>query len=85
MVCLNLPLAIHYKSENVYLARLIPGPLEPFLHHINAYLVPLVNDLEECWIPGIYLEQTALQIFGALVCCALIPLICDILAARKVA
>ena len=36
--CLNLPLEIRYKSENMYLAGVIPGPKEPRLTELNHYM-----------------------------------------------
>lgn len=39
--CLNLPLDIHYKPENMYLASVIPGPKEPRLTELNHYLKPV--------------------------------------------
>ncbi|KDQ60541.1 hypothetical protein JAAARDRAFT_85026, partial [Jaapia argillacea MUCL 33604] len=38
LTCLDLPPSVRYKSENIYLARVIPGPNEPSLDQINHYL-----------------------------------------------
>ncbi|KAI0067506.1 hypothetical protein BV25DRAFT_1867919 [Artomyces pyxidatus] len=48
-------------------------------------LKPLVDDLLRLWKPGVYLSQTASYPLGRLVRCALIPLVCDLPALRKVA
>ena len=44
LVCLNLPLNIHYKSEHMCLVGIIPGPHEPLLTTLNHYLTPLVHN-----------------------------------------
>ncbi|KAF9228564.1 hypothetical protein BS17DRAFT_658857, partial [Gyrodon lividus] len=38
MACLNLPLDIRYKPENLYLAGIIPGPSQPSLKNLNHYI-----------------------------------------------
>lgn len=85
VVCLNLPAAVRYKTENMFLAGVIPGPNEPPLTAINHYLTPLTNEFLELWSPGVSFSQTALYPGGRLVLCALVLLICDLLAARKTA
>ncbi|XP_065892610.1 uncharacterized protein [Dysidea avara] len=77
----NLPRSIRYKRENIIIVGIIPGPKEPKLT-MNAYLMPLVQDLEEFWI-GVnikcnnYIPNT-LCIRAAVICCA-----SDIPASRK--
>ena len=44
LVCLNLPPNERYKSENMLLAGIIPGPKEPPLTTLNHYLSPIVDD-----------------------------------------
>jgi len=83
MVCHNLPVHLHYQVENVYIAGIIPGPREPSSYHLNHVLRPLVDDLLRAWSPGFQLTRSAIHPFGCLVLCALIPLVCDLLAARK--
>ncbi|KIO05596.1 hypothetical protein M404DRAFT_58486, partial [Pisolithus tinctorius Marx 270] len=85
MICNNLPVHSHYSIENVYLAGIIPGPKEPSHDQINHVLSPLVDDLLKGWSPGLQLTRTALHPLGCLVRCAVIPLVCDMLAARKTA
>ena len=43
MVCLNLPAEIQYKSENMYVGGIIPGPNQPSLTELNLYIKPLVD------------------------------------------
>ena len=54
MVCLNLPPEVCFKSENMFLAGIIPGPKEPSTDEINNFLWPLVNDLLESYETGVY-------------------------------
>lgn len=84
MVCLNLPPDIRYKAENMYLAGIIPGPREPSLTQINHLLEPLVEELLEFWTPGVWFTRTPRWEHGRLVRAALIPLVCDLKAARQV-
>lgn len=83
MICLNLPIHLRYRLENVYLVGIIPGPREPSLHEINHLLRPLVNELLQLWKVGYFLTRTSTRAAGRLVRVALIPLICDLPAARK--
>lgn len=41
--CLNLPLDICYKPENMYVT-VIPGPYEPSKTKLNHYMWPIVNN-----------------------------------------
>ena len=45
MACLNLPLDVRYKPENMYLAGIIPGPKQPSLENLNHYIRPLIAQL----------------------------------------
>jgi hypothetical protein len=84
MVCLNLPLHLHYKHKNVYLVGIIPGPKAPCLQQINNILTILVDEFLEFWM-GVKFSQTSLYPHGRLICCAVILLICDLGAGRKTA
>lgn len=84
MVCLNLPPSIRYKAENMYLAGIIPGPREPSLTQINHLLEPLVEELLELWAPGVWFGRTPQWECGRVIRAALIPLVCDLKAARQV-
>ncbi|KAF8836706.1 hypothetical protein BDN67DRAFT_992043 [Paxillus ammoniavirescens] len=85
MVCNNFPVHLHYHMENVYIAGIVPGPNEPSEDHFNHILCPLIEDLLCAWSPGLQLAQTAIHDFGCLVHCAVILLICDLLATQKTA
>ena len=82
MVVLNLPPAIRYNVENIFLVGIIPGPHEPSQQEINYLLRPLVDDLVLFWEDSIYLSRTSLHRNGRRVRIALIPLICDLPASR---
>jgi len=83
LVCLNLPLSIRYKVENMFLVGIIPGPSGPLKDQINHILEPLVDDLLQLWHHGYFLTSTSKHPHGRLVRGAVIPLICDLPAARQ--
>lgn len=85
VVCTSLPASIRYKIENMFLAGVIPGPKEPPLTATNHYLGPLVDEFEALWNPGVFFSRTHEFESGRLVQCALVLLVCDLLAARKAA
>ena len=82
IVCLNLPPSMRYKTENMFLAGVIPGPKEPHLT-LKRYLSPIVDEFLEFWDPGVQLSRTCNFPKGRLIICALILVICDLLATRK--
>ncbi|KJA18107.1 hypothetical protein HYPSUDRAFT_107459, partial [Hypholoma sublateritium FD-334 SS-4] len=83
LICLNLPSDIRYKPENMFLYGIIPGPLEPPLDCMNHYLRFLIDDLLECWSPGVQFSRTHQYFYGRVALCALICLVCDLVGARK--
>ena len=85
MVCLNLPPEHRYRIENMFLVGIVPGPTEPSLHEINHLLRPLVDDLVDFWRPGVWYTSTPAFPGGRRIRCAVVPLICDLPAARKMA
>jgi Transposase family tnp2. len=85
MACLNLPLEIRYKPENMYVAGIIPGPREPQLTDINHFLRPLIDQMVKSWNQGIRFSRTALFPNGRLTRCAIASVVCDLPAARKTA
>lgn len=84
LVCLNLPIELRYKPENMFLASIIPGPKEPPLDRINPYLEPIISAFLEFWI-GVRFTRTHMHALGRLILCAIVVVICDLPAARKVA
>ena len=84
LVCLNLPPDMRYKPENMFLFGIIPGPNEPPLTCLNHYLRILVDMLLEFWFTGIRFSRTCAYYYGRVVRCALICVVSDLPAARKV-
>lgn len=84
LVLLNLPEDQRYKHKNMYLAGVIPGPGKPSLDQINHALILLVKELLEFW-RGVYFTRTAKFSDGRFSKGALIPLVCNMLAARQIA
>ena len=82
-VCLNLPPHLRYRSENIFLVGVIPGPHEPPLTAINNFLRPVVNDFLTMWSPGAYYSQNDGHRNGKLVRCAIVCVVCNLPAALK--
>lgn len=80
-VCLNLPLDIRYKPENMYLAGIIPGPKQPSLKNLNHYIWPLIDDLIDAWECGIKFSKTAYYPTSQLTHSAVPLIVCDLPAA----
>ena len=85
LTCLNLPPKLRYRYENMHVAGIIPGPREPELESINHFLRPLIDDMVDLWDPGVRLSRTAMYRAGRLVRAAIVCVVCDLPAARKVA
>ena len=85
LVCLNLPPHLRYLPENTLLVGIIPGPQKPSLTELNHYLKPLVDELLVFWETGVFYARTAKYECGRLVRCILVPLVCDLPAARQTA
>jgi len=83
MVCLNLPPEVRFKSKNMFLAGIIPGPKEPSTAEINSFLRPLVDDLLESYETGVYYNRTWKYPSGRKTRSALALIICDLPAARQ--
>jgi len=85
MVCLNLPLDIRYKPENMYLAGIIPGPKQPSLETLNHYICPLINDLVDAWQHSIKFSNTTCYPHGWLTHSAVATVVCDLPTAHHIA
>jgi hypothetical protein len=84
MVCLNLPLDLHYRPKNMYLVGIIPGPTKPSTDQINHFLKLLVDDLLPFWDPGVTFSCTAKYQDSRIIQITLIPIICNLPAAKQV-
>lgn len=85
MTCLNLPRDKRDKMENIFLVGIIPGPTEPSLTQINHILRPLVDVLLELWDIGLFLRRTPKYPLGRRIRAAVVPLVSDLPAAKKMA
>jgi len=83
MVCLSLPQHLRYREDLLYLSTTIPGPKEPSLDAINPLITPLMYDLVVSYDPGIFITQTHSYPKGCHIFNAVIPLIADTLASKK--
>lgn len=81
LCCMNLPPELRYLPENVFFAGLIPGPKEPSIITMTHVLDPIVSDLLPFWTGKIL--PTYSQPAGRLIRVALIPVIADLIAIRK--
>ncbi len=79
MACLNLPVDIRYKAQNMYIAGIIPGPVEPHLTQSNHFIRPLMEDLEVAWRRGILYTHAPGRLMRMALACA----VCDLPGARK--
>ncbi|KAJ3528879.1 hypothetical protein NM688_g7934 [Phlebia brevispora] len=84
LTCYNLPADIRYRTENMHLCGVIPGPKEPSREEMNHFLAPLVDDFLRMWDPGVYFSRTAKYEQGRRVFCLLVPLISDAPASKKI-
>lgn len=82
--CLNLPLNIRYKPQNMYLAGIIPGPKEPSKTKLNHYMRCLVDDLLVSWERGVRYSRTAREANGRDTRSAGAIFVNDLPAARQV-
>ena len=80
MTVQNLPRSEKFKTENIHLIGIIPGPKEP-KHTINSYLTPLVLELKRAWDGFLMTTSNQVQVKARL---ALTCVSCDIPASRKV-
>ena len=83
LACLNLPIEERYKPDNLFVAGIIPGPKEPSLDHINGYVKHIVDEFLGLW-KGVFFTCTALWKAGRMIFAAIVVVICDLPAARKI-
>lgn len=71
-----------YRTANLLLAGIMPGPKEADVEQVQNYLCILVNELERLWANGVIIK-TAKYPNGRLVRVALVAVVCDKPAAHK--
>ncbi|EJD43081.1 hypothetical protein AURDEDRAFT_26382, partial [Auricularia subglabra TFB-10046 SS5] len=81
LACLNLPPEVRFSPENLHLVGVIPGPRETV---IQPYLVPLVDELLALWQGRTFLSAVNPVDKTIKVRAALVPVVCDMQASRKV-
>lgn len=84
LVCLSLPAQLRYKPENMFVAGIVAGPKEPPLDRLNPYLSPLIDTFLDFWNFGVNYTRTCRFKTGRCVRCAIVAVVCDLLAARKI-
>ncbi|THU88212.1 hypothetical protein K435DRAFT_680238 [Dendrothele bispora CBS 962.96] len=78
----NLPPHLRYRTANLMLAGIMPGPKEATPDQVQRYMRPFVNELLTLWKDGIRIV-TPQYPQGRLVRVALVALVCDKPAAHK--
>ncbi len=78
LVLLNLPREVRFKTENVIIVGIIPGPKEPELN-VNSYLRPFVNELIMLWKGVKFYEEKEFVFYRFAVLC----IASDLPATRK--
>jgi hypothetical protein len=81
MVCLNLPPERCFRTENMFLVGIVPGPKEPSMEDINHFLKVLIDDLLESYITGMHYTRTWKYPNGRNTRSALVLIICNLPAA----
>lgn len=84
IVLLSLPPDLRFLEENMFLIGIIPGPTKPSLDQIDHFTNLIVDDLLKFWDPGVYFSKTASYEMGRFARGALLPIICDLSAARQI-
>jgi len=83
LVLLNLPWFLRHQREYMYLAGVIPGPKKPSIDELNHYIQLIVSELLKLWDPGVHFSRTYKYALGRLIQAMLVPIVCDMLAARQ--
>jgi hypothetical protein len=81
--CLNLPLEIWYKPENMYIAGIF-GPKGSCLEQLNDYIQPFIDNMVIGWDRDIRFSRSASHSSGHLACTAVAISCNDLSAAWKV-
>lgn len=82
--CLNLPLDIRYKPENMYIAGVVPGPAEPHTTELNHYVRPIIDDFLVSWERGVHYLRTTNHPMGKDTRSAIALGLGDLVAARQI-
>src|ERR1700742_2537707 len=83
MSCLNLPPSLRYKSENLFVVGVVPGPHEPSVEEFEHFLNPVVEFLEKSWMQGTHYTRTECAPSGRTERLMLAVIVTDLVASRK--
>ena len=81
LVLLNLPRHLQFKWENVIVVGIVPS-LDGEPKSLNEFLQPAVDELQARW-KGVRLKSSSLSSIPLKFCAALLSILADIPAARK--
>ncbi|KAI0755765.1 hypothetical protein C8Q74DRAFT_1340109, partial [Fomes fomentarius] len=81
LVCYDLPPALRYKTENMFLFGVLPG--HPHMEEINHLLELVACCFRRSYLHGVWYTNTPLHSDGILSRCAIVPIVADLLAARQ--
>lgn len=84
LICFNLPPDQRYKPHNLFIYGFTPTPHEPKDTQLNHLLGPLMKELQDLW-SGVRFSKSHHHPQGRTIKVALLPLIGDTPALRKVA
>jgi len=86
LCCVNLPISVRYKPENIILSGLIPGPQEPILDTVNHFLRPIIDDFLILWERGLKMRHTSplTSTKYKRVRAAILSLVTDLPASKKI-
>ena len=84
LALLNLPIHLRYQVANMFLSTIGPGPNGPLGSQINPVLRPTMDIFCEAWESGLFIQQTPTRPSGRRVRAAIVPAVCDMVAARQV-
>ncbi len=83
LICHNLPPDIRYNLEYVFIFCVFPGPREPRLEQLNNVLKFVVDLFCDFWDPGVYYSSTKKYPNGRLAQAAIVLLLGDLMAVKK--
>ena len=80
---LGLPEDERYKTENIFVAGIIPGPKEANKNVLNYYIAPLMTEFADSWTHGIHYSCTSLYPDGIMYCSAIDAHVCNLQGAHR--
>lgn len=83
MICFNLPPDIRYRTQNMLIFGITPGPREPNSDQLQPCLAPLIEELQTL-SNGVHFTPTSLHPRGRTIRVVVWPLIADVPAMQKV-